>query len=119
MLDDMEMKFNQIRDALEESVYTTKKFTIHVFQALFTTTNKDFWCYVKGKKDPFMKVKMDAAIISLTSKLNNLENKLKITNGGNSSSQGNSNSGRKQGKGKENNSSKEGSDKGKNKGLPE
>eukprot|EP00957_Ditylum_brightwellii_P089568 6821872-Ditylum_brightwellii.AAC.1 len=61
----------------------------------------------------------DAAIIAFASKLNNLESKLKTTNGGNSNSQGNSNSGRKQGKGKDDNLSKQGSDKGKNKGLPE
>eukprot|EP00957_Ditylum_brightwellii_P007117 540312-Ditylum_brightwellii.AAC.1 len=146
MLDDMEIKFNQIRDVSEESIYTTRQFTIQVFRALLTTTNQDFWRYAKGKKYPFdegqdvdifdiiLSVRAhyvnnklefdcmdpkDAAIIALTSKLNNIENKLKMTNGGNSNSQGNSNSGRKQGKGKENNLSKESSDKGKNKGLPE
>eukprot|EP00957_Ditylum_brightwellii_P157533 11989926-Ditylum_brightwellii.AAC.1 len=53
MLDEMEMKFNHIQDVSQESVFTTKQFTIQVFHALLTLTNQDFICYVKGKKDPF------------------------------------------------------------------
>eukprot|EP00957_Ditylum_brightwellii_P081835 6225487-Ditylum_brightwellii.AAC.1 len=53
MLGEMEMKFNQIQDVWQESVFTTKQFTIQVYQALLTSTNQDFLQYIKGKKDPF------------------------------------------------------------------
>eukprot|EP00957_Ditylum_brightwellii_P070573 5361934-Ditylum_brightwellii.AAC.1 len=53
MLDSMELKFNQIRDLSGETVFTTKQFMIQVFRALLTTTNQDFKCSIKGKKDPF------------------------------------------------------------------
>eukprot|EP00957_Ditylum_brightwellii_P018717 1406502-Ditylum_brightwellii.AAC.1 len=103
MLDGMELKFNLIKDISGESVFSTKQFTIQH--------------YVKGKKDPFNEgydvniysiiklVRMhyvnnkhefeavdpkDTAIITLTTKLNSLEEKLK--NQGSNSGKGGSGS---------------------------
>eukprot|EP00957_Ditylum_brightwellii_P179896 13704037-Ditylum_brightwellii.AAC.1 len=100
----MELKFNLIKNISGESVFTTKQFTIQIFWALLITTNQDFKCYVKGKKDPFDEgndvdiysiIKLvqthyvnnknefedvdpkDTAIIALITKLNSLEGKLK------------------------------------------
>eukprot|EP00957_Ditylum_brightwellii_P104052 7927349-Ditylum_brightwellii.AAC.1 len=58
MLDEMEMKFNQIQDVLQELVFTTKQFTIQVFQSLFTSTNQDFLEYIKGKRIHLMRGRM-------------------------------------------------------------
>eukprot|EP00957_Ditylum_brightwellii_P186363 14189903-Ditylum_brightwellii.AAC.1 len=55
MLDGMELKCYLIKDISGKSVFTTKQFTLQDFGALLTTTNQDFKCYVKGKKDPFDK----------------------------------------------------------------
>eukprot|EP00957_Ditylum_brightwellii_P066967 5083240-Ditylum_brightwellii.AAC.1 len=112
MLDGMELKFNLIKNIFGESVFITKQFTIQVFQALLTTTNQNFKCYIKGKKDTFdegndiyiysiiksaqmhyinSKNEFEAvdlkntAIIALTTKLNSPEGTLK--------NQGSSNSG--------------------------
>eukprot|EP00957_Ditylum_brightwellii_P162638 12384449-Ditylum_brightwellii.AAC.1 len=104
MFNSMEMKYNHILDVSEQTVHTKKQFTIQVFRDLLTTTNQDFHCYMKGKKDLFNeghKVNIfeiiyfvrthyinnksdfdkldpkDAAIIGLTSKLSTLETKFK------------------------------------------
>eukprot|EP00957_Ditylum_brightwellii_P063577 4826281-Ditylum_brightwellii.AAC.1 len=50
MLDEMELKFNQIKDISAITVFTTKQFTIQDFQALLITTNQGFQQYIKSKK---------------------------------------------------------------------
>eukprot|EP00957_Ditylum_brightwellii_P132410 10096915-Ditylum_brightwellii.AAC.1 len=144
MLDEMEMKFNHIQDVLQESVFTTKQFTIQVFCALLMLTNQDFIRYVKGKKDPFEEGRdvdvfdvinsvcthyvnnkddfskmdpKDAAIIVFTTKLNTFESSFK--SGGGNSNKKNANGNFSKSKGNGNGTgggNKNGNDK--KKGLP-